>query len=1008
MKRVMLLLVCFSLTTPFVAAADQSSAETPVSYWKQIAPILQKNCAACHRENQAEGGLSMETPKIMIDGGDGGEGIVAGEPDSSLVYARASGIEEPLMPPEDNSVGAKPLSPTELNLLKRWILEGAVVDKQGADPAEVWQPIDPSIRSVFSMANSPDNRVAAIAHANRVEMVDAVSGEVVGRLVDPTLPQEGTTARDMVGAIAFSPQGDRLATGGFKSVRIWKRAKQSPRPLPTASPAMMASSPRGDVIASVNALNDIELRRQTDGEVVHRFQSPSRVTALQWLGDRRLCAAYSTGEVRLLDPAEGASVKQWTLEQPVVAMEADADKRFTAMLRADSKLDLLDGDAWTERAVLDAISDARTLCFRSPGELLIGTASGVVQLVDVVADRIVRDFQHGSSVEALTVTSDGTRVISGGADGVIKVWQVSDGQMLFELTGDREIELQLASVNRDIKLEEGALTHLRGQTESLNKRLESEEAALKEVVAARDKAKQEAEEKQRATADAAQQIEMTKQAVATARQMIEKAEKRATETEMTIVESEKRLATWKSELTPMEKQASEANESLQAAEQKLAEMMKAVAEKREQATALQNRVRDKQAMLAAEEAAMTNAKKQLEAIKQSAQQGKATVEQETKKLEAQQKDLEKLTKEKEQKQAELAKREQAFVTAKKTRDLAAARIPQHENQIRQRGSRLADHQRRLHHVNRLRSESTSVISFALGPKQTRLAALHRNGRVVLFDLTTGQPLDSFRVAIDPQLETKITFDEANRVVIRQPTRRPWEIELAVQWQLAERLGGLSSDLISDRVTSLDFSPDGTSLAIGSGLPSRRGQVLVVSAHDGAVLRRFEDLHSDNVQCVQFSPDGTKLASSSADKSIRVTDLRNGEVTAALDGHTHHVLSIAWRHDGRQLVSGSADKSIKVWDVISGQQTRTVGGFPDEVTAVAFLGQTSEVVSACADGQVRIHDANNGQYRRGAGVGGDYLFALGITPNRQKILAAGFQGQVHVWNAADMKEAATWK
>src|SRR6056297_1101474 len=94
----------------------------PVDFAKEIVPILKRNCLACHHRNEAEGGLNLETYAALIEGGDGGAGIVPHEVDESYVFVRATGREEPLMPPEGNGVGAEPLTPEELALLQLWIL----------------------------------------------------------------------------------------------------------------------------------------------------------------------------------------------------------------------------------------------------------------------------------------------------------------------------------------------------------------------------------------------------------------------------------------------------------------------------------------------------------------------------------------------------------------------------------------------------------------------------------------------------------------------------------------------------------------------------------------------------------------------------------------------------------------------------------------------------------------------------------------------------------------------
>jgi len=72
---------------------------------------------------------------------------------------------------------------------------------------------------------------------------------------------------------------------------------------------------------------------------------------------------------------------------------------------------------------------------------------------------------------------------------------------------------------------------------------------------------------------------------------------------------------------------------------------------------------------------------------------------------------------------------------------------------------------------------------------------------------------------------------------------------------------------------------------------------------------------DGVTTVAISPGGDYVAAGSLDKSVRVWDIRGGNVIARLDGeggHKDSVYSVAFGPDGETLVSGSLDKTIKMW------------------------------------------------------------------------------------------------
>jgi hypothetical protein len=60
-----------------------------------------------------------------------------------LILLLASKQRYSFMPPEDNDLGAEPLTPEELGLIRLWILQGAE-GQMGEEEAIVWRPLPPS------------------------------------------------------------------------------------------------------------------------------------------------------------------------------------------------------------------------------------------------------------------------------------------------------------------------------------------------------------------------------------------------------------------------------------------------------------------------------------------------------------------------------------------------------------------------------------------------------------------------------------------------------------------------------------------------------------------------------------------------------------------------------------------------------------------------------------------------------------------------------------------------
>ena len=100
------------------AAAPIAIAEVKhdgnVDFEKEILPIFRRNCLACHSATEAESDLVLESPQTILKGGAEGPAVVAGKSGESRLLLLASKQKEPFMPPPDNDVKAKPLTPQEL------------------------------------------------------------------------------------------------------------------------------------------------------------------------------------------------------------------------------------------------------------------------------------------------------------------------------------------------------------------------------------------------------------------------------------------------------------------------------------------------------------------------------------------------------------------------------------------------------------------------------------------------------------------------------------------------------------------------------------------------------------------------------------------------------------------------------------------------------------------------------------------------------------------------------
>ncbi|MFT7512335.1 MAG: WD40 repeat protein [Candidatus Omnitrophota bacterium] len=248
----------------------------------------------------------------------------------------------------------------------------------------------------------------------------------------------------------------------------------------------------------------------------------------------------------------------------------------------------------------------------------------------------------------------------------------------------------------------------------------------------------------------------------------------------------------------------------------------------------------------------------------------------------------------------------------------------------------------------------------------------------------GTALDAYPIA--PSRITHLSALDAQRVLLGSEDKKVRIQHIAPAWK-----PGRTFTNFSDRVTALDFSPDGKWLATGSGEPSRKGSLDIWNVKDGAQVLSIEEAHADTILGLAFSPDGTLIATASPDRLVKIWSLPDGKLLRTLEGHTDYVLSVAWRADGLELASGGADKVVKRWQVEDGKQVETMKEYEQEVTAVSYLGTESNLVSASGDQTVRIDKTRLGNVNA-------FMQIATTSLNGKYIAAGGEDGVLKVWSS----------
>lgn len=95
--------------------------QSPVDFTRDIEPVFSKSCNSCHGAKTQMGSLALVSSKLAMTGGVSGKVIVPGDAANSTLYQRVAGIGDQARMP----MGGKPLPPAQVDLIRRWIAEGA-------------------------------------------------------------------------------------------------------------------------------------------------------------------------------------------------------------------------------------------------------------------------------------------------------------------------------------------------------------------------------------------------------------------------------------------------------------------------------------------------------------------------------------------------------------------------------------------------------------------------------------------------------------------------------------------------------------------------------------------------------------------------------------------------------------------------------------------------------------------------------------------------------------------
>jgi len=899
-----------------------------IDFYRDVYPVLRSNCIACHNKTTTKAALNMETPEAMRKGGDSGEGLIPGNGAESLIFQAAAHTGDVAMPPKGNKSGALNLTPNELAWLKAWIDQGAKSSVKQTRQV-VWQPLPPGVNPIYSVAMTPDGRLAACGRANQVFVYDLATRQFVTRIVDDSLKKQGspqgsgTAHRALVQSLAFGPDGMRLASGSFREVKIWRRENvlvTTRKGDPALGAVVSVLSADGKQVVCADKQGALHVLDAANGKALKTIPTGNQggITLLSLSPDAAKAAAYGTdGSLSLWSLAEGQRIASkeglvgvrtlaWTRDGKAIATGGEDKVVRIWSLPAGEKAEFVVSQE------LKGATGAITAIETETDLLIAASADGKVHLWNIPEAKPVRELTI-AGVVALGLSGDGKLFAAGRADGVVQVWDLAAGKPIIELSGDAETSAHLAALEWEVGaagLEMAFQKQEVARIEAQNKALDELLKKANETIAT---VRKELVEKQNALKQATDAKEAAQKAVAAVADQVARAR-----------DGKPDAALEKSQKDAQDKQMAAAlAESAALAAFKAREIHLKDAEVEAQ-NYLAAQSRNKSAVAAANAATAKAKDAQDKATADAAATRKATAARKLQPL-----------------AVHFSADAQTVAAALSDGSLRVWAVPSGLPIQHLPGGRA--------------TTAASLVTCADGV----FAASTTDGSTARVSTASHWVLERTlggETAASPFVDrvNALRFSPDGKTLAAgggEPTRSG-DISL---WDVASgKLIHEWKERHSDAVLSLDFSPDGKRLASGGADKIAR----VTDIASGKLVNVFEG-HTHHVLGVSFRADGRVLATAGADSVVVVWDMISGERKKKIEGWSKEVTSLQFIGATNQILTSAGDNLVRiVYD--SGGQIRTMAKLPDFMQSAASAATSSVIIGGGEDSLLRVWNGTTGQ------------------------------------------------
>ena len=296
----------------------------------------------------------------------------------------------------------------------------------------------------------------------------------------------------------------------------------------------------------------------------------------------------------------------------------------------------------------------------------------------------------------------------------------------------------------------------------------------------------------------------------------------------------------------------------------------------------------------------------------------------------------------------------------------------------------------------LRGHQAGILSAAFSPDGNQIVSSAEENTLRLWDLPIGAPLGEpmgerqdriFSVAFSPDGGRIVSGSADGKL-------RLWSTKTQLSQSTPFRAH-------QDRVHSVVFSLDGSRI----DSVAKDGSLHQLDSLTGDTLEVDLRGHGGAYWSAALSPNGTRIVGGAGDGTLQLWDVATGEpLGEALSGHQAAVRTVAFSPDGKQVVSGSLDRTIRIWDAGNGKAVGEPLVVPNQTYSAAFSPSGNRIISGHGDGQLYLWDVTAGAILgkpRTAHIGHETgtVLTLAFSPDGSRIISGGGDGTLQLWDAA---------